>query len=264
MKMKKFLIWLALDHRSLGHQPLFWIAMVLPVALFLIFGYLSWIGSSPQWDSKGFSHFIEISKLPLGLLTLAIPFTALVTSMHRSIQTAKQIEHGESKSENESEERAQEAAAMCLEKAFELLNNEGKSTRRADLWDAAKDLINDYYRIKITINKLEIKQQLQTQEKYWKAKLKAILAQISQDDFYFIKMRGVEESTMIAIAKFCNSDVITKYIKASLGKVIYQDESKELKTTYYPKPDCVFEDAVLAGPSDDPIITKERKQRGLE
>lgn len=90
--MKRFLNWLALDHRSLGHQPLFWLAIFLPVTLFIVFGCISWIGSNPQWNYKGFNRFIEISKLPLGLLALALPFTALVTSWHRSIQTAKQIE----------------------------------------------------------------------------------------------------------------------------------------------------------------------------
>lgn len=90
--MKIFLRWLALDHRSLGNQPLFWVALFLPVTLFIVFGCLSWIGSSPQWNYEGFNHFIDRSKLPLGFLTLSIPFTALVTSMHRSIQTATQIE----------------------------------------------------------------------------------------------------------------------------------------------------------------------------
>lgn len=90
--MKRVWSWFALDHRSLGHQPLFWVAIFLPVTLFLFFGCLSWIGSSPQWNYEGFNHFIDRSKLPLGLLALALPFTALVTSWHRSIQTAKQIE----------------------------------------------------------------------------------------------------------------------------------------------------------------------------
>lgn len=90
--MKKFLNWLALDHRSLGHQRLFWVAIFLPIFLFAYFGWFYWKGLDFQWNSEGFSHFIAVSKFPLTLLALILPFTALVTSWHRSIQTAKQIE----------------------------------------------------------------------------------------------------------------------------------------------------------------------------
>lgn len=95
--MKRLLNWFALDHRSLGHQPLFWMAMGLPVLLFFYFGWFSWKGSSLQWDQDGFNNFINSSRLPLGLLALTIPFTVLITSMHRSIQTAKQIEEAQVK-----------------------------------------------------------------------------------------------------------------------------------------------------------------------
>lgn len=96
--MKTLLKWLSLNHRSLAHQPLFWLAMGLPFFLFVVFGFIAWYGSSAQWDWQGFNNFIEMTKLPLGLLALAVPFTALVTSIHRSIQTAKQITETERKS----------------------------------------------------------------------------------------------------------------------------------------------------------------------
>jgi len=44
-------------------------------------------------------RFIDRSKLSLGLLALALPFTALVTSWHRSIQTTTQLEESQIKNQ---------------------------------------------------------------------------------------------------------------------------------------------------------------------
>lgn len=260
-----------LNHDSLHRQPVFWVTVMWSTSAFLLFGSEVWFNYMPSTTEAGYTKFLEISKLPLGILASGLAAAAFIASIHRSIQTAKQIEktevqirHSELKSEDEAEDRTKDTAVMCLEKAFELLNNEGKPTRHADLWSATSDLINDYNSIKITINKSEIKRQLETQEKYWKAKLKAVLAQTSQDDFYFTKAKGASKNTMISIANFCNSDVVAKHIEKGQGKVIYQDESRELRTAYYPKPKDVMEDAVLAGPSDDPAVTEERRRRGLE
>ncbi|HGJ0772413.1 TPA: hypothetical protein ACJWBW_004534, partial [Salmonella enterica subsp. enterica serovar Concord] len=55
------------------------------------FGIFSWMGHSPQFDADGFSNFIEISKLPIALLSLSIPFVAIVANIHRTIQTENQI-----------------------------------------------------------------------------------------------------------------------------------------------------------------------------
>lgn len=95
--MKRILGWLTLDHRSLGHQRLFWVAITLPAILFLYFGWFYWRDLDFQWNTEGFSNFITISKFPLTLLALILPFTALVTSWHRSIQTAKQIDEAQVK-----------------------------------------------------------------------------------------------------------------------------------------------------------------------
>lgn len=83
--------WYKLTYSSLTSQWLFWGAIFVPFLSFLYFGIFAWKGHSIDMSSEGLNRFIIISKLPLGLLSLSIPFVAIVTSAHRSIQTATQI-----------------------------------------------------------------------------------------------------------------------------------------------------------------------------
>lgn len=83
--------WYKLTYSSLTSQWLFRGAIFVPLLSFIYFGIFAWKGHSIDMSSEGLNRFIIISKLPLGLLSLSIPFVAIVTSVHRSIQTAKQI-----------------------------------------------------------------------------------------------------------------------------------------------------------------------------
>lgn len=84
--------WYVINHFSLLRQGFFWWAIVVPVLSFIYFGYFAWSGYSVSLDSEGFNEFIKISKLPMGLLSLSMPFVAIVIGVHRSIQTREQIE----------------------------------------------------------------------------------------------------------------------------------------------------------------------------
>ncbi|HGJ3598990.1 TPA: hypothetical protein ACJW9A_004553, partial [Salmonella enterica subsp. enterica serovar Kentucky] len=86
-----FMGWYKLTYNSLTSQGLFWGAIFVPFLSFLYFGFFAWKGHSVDMSSEGLNTFIMISKLPLGLLSLSIPFVAIITSLHRSIQTATQI-----------------------------------------------------------------------------------------------------------------------------------------------------------------------------
>ncbi|NMU40136.1 hypothetical protein [Serratia marcescens] len=81
-----------LNEDSLGKQPLFLCAIFVPIFVFIVTGYFAWSDKTIDLSSTGFNHFLEISKLPLGILSLSIPFVAIVAHIHRTIQTAKQIE----------------------------------------------------------------------------------------------------------------------------------------------------------------------------
>lgn len=83
--------WYVIDHSSLLRQGFFWWALIVPVISFFYFGCFSWRGYSISLDSQGFNEFVSISKLPIGLLSLSIPFVAIVVGVHRSIQTRVQI-----------------------------------------------------------------------------------------------------------------------------------------------------------------------------
>ncbi|MBZ6769351.1 hypothetical protein FMJ84_23980 [Klebsiella oxytoca] len=80
-----------MTEKRLTKQNLFKQSIRIPIISSLYFGIFSWMGHSPQFDADGFSNFIEISKLPIALLSLSIPFVAIVANIHRTIQTENQI-----------------------------------------------------------------------------------------------------------------------------------------------------------------------------
>lgn len=91
-----------MDERPLTRQYLFKQSIRIPLFSSLYFGVFSWLGHSPQFDSDGFNNFIAISKLPIALLSLSIPFVAVVANIHRTVQTNKQIEESKQKNLSDS------------------------------------------------------------------------------------------------------------------------------------------------------------------
>lgn len=86
-----------MDSGPLTRQALFWASIRIPTLSFLYFGFFSWAGKDLRFDYLGFNHFIEISKLPLGMLSISIPFVAIVNNIHRTIQTDDQIQQTKKK-----------------------------------------------------------------------------------------------------------------------------------------------------------------------
>jgi len=84
--------WFRLNQLPLDRQPMFWAGFVIPVASFLYFGCFAWNGYTVDVSSNGFSTFIDISKLPLALLSLSIPLLAIIANAHRATQTDAQIQ----------------------------------------------------------------------------------------------------------------------------------------------------------------------------
>ena len=91
-----------MNAEPLTKQYLFKQSIRIPCFSALFFGVFSWIGHTPQFDSEGFNNFILISKLPIGMLSLTIPFVAVVNNIHRTIQTNTQIEAAQKKNLSDS------------------------------------------------------------------------------------------------------------------------------------------------------------------
>ncbi|MGU3804618.1 hypothetical protein ACVZKD_17015 [Enterobacter hormaechei] len=91
-----------MNAEPITHQPLFTAAIALPLISFFSFGIISWSTHSLQLDSEGFNNFLNISKLPLALLSLSLPFGVVVNNIHRTIQTDKQIKEAEKKNKTDS------------------------------------------------------------------------------------------------------------------------------------------------------------------
>ena len=89
--------WYGLDERSLSAQPLFWAGIGVPVVTFFFFGAFAWWGRGVDLSAAGFGEFVNISTLPLALLSLAIPFGTIIANAHRATQTSAQIVAGEKK-----------------------------------------------------------------------------------------------------------------------------------------------------------------------
>ncbi len=76
---------------GLSEQGLLWISILSPFLYFLVLGGISWDGYSVSVTSEGLKKFLSISGLPLGVLSLALPMSVLVSRLHATKQTAKQI-----------------------------------------------------------------------------------------------------------------------------------------------------------------------------
>lgn len=86
-----------LNHKALHKQPVFWVAVMWPTSAFLLFGSEVWFSYELSTTEAGYAKFLDISKLPLGILASGLAAAAFVASIHRSIQTAKQIEEAKVK-----------------------------------------------------------------------------------------------------------------------------------------------------------------------
>lgn len=77
--------------RGLAEQGYLWLSIVTPIIYFIVFGSFAWSDYTPSLTSEGFKKFIEISALPLALLSLTIPTTVLIARIHATHQTSVQI-----------------------------------------------------------------------------------------------------------------------------------------------------------------------------
>lgn len=89
--------WFKLTSDNLYGQPLFWLSILGPLFSCFYFGAPVWSQSSFLISAAGYQHFYDISKIPLLLLASAVPFTAIIVSLHRTVQVEKQIATAEFK-----------------------------------------------------------------------------------------------------------------------------------------------------------------------
>lgn len=96
----------------------FWISILFPLFLSLVFGSIIYLSSDLQLDTSyiGFNTFIEIFRVPLGILALIFPLVALVASNHRSRQSAAQIELGRSQNTFANFHKHKEAFHQMIER----------------------------------------------------------------------------------------------------------------------------------------------------
>lgn len=89
---ERFKTTLTLDEETgLSEQGLLWISILCPFLYFLALGTVSWAGYAISLTGEGLKTFVDISALPLAALSLALPLCVLISRLHATKQTAKQI-----------------------------------------------------------------------------------------------------------------------------------------------------------------------------
>ncbi len=81
-----------LDERELESQGPFWLSILIPILYFFHLGYYSWENHHFHLSGEGIKLFFEISKMPLTILSVSVPASILISRMHASKQTAKQMQ----------------------------------------------------------------------------------------------------------------------------------------------------------------------------
>ncbi len=79
------------EDKGLAHQGLLHLSLLVPSLYFIFFGFIIWKDYEIDISGKGINLFFSISEVPLLFLSLSVPLTALVSRMHATKQTAKQI-----------------------------------------------------------------------------------------------------------------------------------------------------------------------------
>jgi hypothetical protein len=87
---------------SLDKQYLFWLGIIVPIGLFFYLEYFVFLSNEISFNSTGFTTFFNESKLPLGVLALSPIFGVIVSNIHRTIQTEKQLSVSEQKNISDS------------------------------------------------------------------------------------------------------------------------------------------------------------------
>jgi len=91
---KKLFSFFELTDESLSKQKLFKLALLGPLFIASLLCFPIWFDDSItlNFSPSGYEDFLTFFKLPIGVWSLSIPLVAIVAHIHRTIQTASQLE----------------------------------------------------------------------------------------------------------------------------------------------------------------------------
>ena len=78
------------EYGLIKQSPL-WLSIIIPFCYFIELGFIAWQGSELSLTASGFKAFVSVSTFPLLVLSVSIPLAGLVSRIHSTEQTAKQI-----------------------------------------------------------------------------------------------------------------------------------------------------------------------------
>lgn len=86
------------EYRHLVQTPTFWFSLVGPILLGVCLGSIIYFNSPVGgfcFEPNCISFFLELYRLPIALAGLALPFVAMIASLHRSKEAFLQIQVGQ-------------------------------------------------------------------------------------------------------------------------------------------------------------------------
>lgn len=79
------------DDGSLSSQGPFKLSIILPMIISIGLCIPLWFKTEFNFSSEGYNNFLDLYKLPIAVLSLSIPLAAITSHIHRTFQTASQI-----------------------------------------------------------------------------------------------------------------------------------------------------------------------------
>lgn len=83
--------------KGLFKHKVFWLSVFLPFLAGVLLGIPVWAGYELSLTKAGYDTFYDLSKLPLMIMALALPFGAIVARFHRTMQSARQIKDADNR-----------------------------------------------------------------------------------------------------------------------------------------------------------------------
>lgn len=90
-KMRALSVFELNTEHGLIRQGLLWLAVSIPLSLGMAFGIWGWSGYTVSLTPGGYKKFVEISLLPLAIMSISLPLAGLVSRFHSTQQAARQI-----------------------------------------------------------------------------------------------------------------------------------------------------------------------------
>jgi len=109
--------------RPLTEHTCFRLLVIIPLAFGVALGIIIWFPMNFSFTLEGYKYFLEVSKLPIGFMGLAIPLGGFYSILHKSIQLSYQAGEADRERERERFKRYYESLDSILVLLYRITNH---------------------------------------------------------------------------------------------------------------------------------------------